>query len=327
MRIPSRLFWSLPFLWAVPVLAQDLPGSADPPGMRRYEGSRIIGYRAPRFEEFTLPLGPPSNISPPAYQKSLLTEGLVSRYTYLAPEGRTPAELFRNYKLEFERLGLQTLYEKPPNVRGWFGPTFTQSADEDQIGQILFYNEAQERVLVGKTQGGSPSYYYVFVTSYRDGYVPEPLRASIARDRALAQLVVVTPEQMEQKMTFVNASEMARTIADSGKIALYGIYFDSDKDVIRPDSEPTLQEIVKLLAADPKLKLHVVGHTDIQGSAEHNLDLSRRRAGSVVRELTSNYGIAADRLDPFGCGFYAPVASNDTEEGRAKNRRVELVKR
>jgi OmpA-OmpF porin, OOP family len=321
-----KSIWVLAFLCATVVSAEDVAGSKDPPGMRRYAGSEIVGYRAPKFEEFLLPLGPPTQQSPPAYEKSVKAEGLVSRYTYLAPEGRTPAELFRNYRLEFQRLNLQTLYEKDAGVRGWFGPTLTQIADEDQIGQILFYNEAQERVLAGKSKEASPTYYYVFVTAYRDGVVPERLRASVTRDRAIAELVVVTPERLENKMTFVNADEMSRALADSGKVALYGIYFDTDKDVVRADSQPTLEEIAKLIAKEPGLKLHVVGHTDNQGNAEHNLDLSRRRAANVTRELTTKYGVQADRLDSFGCGFYAPVASNEADEGRAKNRRVELVK-
>jgi OmpA-OmpF porin, OOP family len=70
----------------------------------------------------------------------------------------------------------------------------------------------------------------------------------------------------------------------------------------------------------------VVGHTDNQGKPDYNLDLSRRRAAAVAREMTSKYGIAANRMDAFGCGQYAPTASNDLDEGRAKNRRVELVK-
>jgi OmpA-OmpF porin, OOP family len=75
------------------------------------------------------------------------------------------------------------------------------------------------------------------------------------------------------------------------------------------------------------LKLYVVGHTDGRGKSDYNLDLSRRRAASVIRELTGKFSIAADRLESFGCGPYAPVASNDSDEGRARNRRVELVKR
>jgi OOP family OmpA-OmpF porin len=308
------------------VWSADIPGAKDPPGMKRYEGSEIIGYRAPRFDEFVLPLGATINVAPATYTKSLKLEGLVSRYTYVAPAGRSPAEFFRNYKTEFQRLGLATLYEKGAGERGWFGPTLEQVAQEDHLGQILAYNQAEERVIVGKSNDAKPTYYYIFVTAYKDGIVPERLRAWITKDRAIAEVIVIAPEQMEQKMTFVNADEMSKSLSSSGKIALYGIYFDTDKDTIRPDSQQTLQEIAKLLKSHPQLKVHVVGHTDNQGTAEHNLDLSRRRAASVVRELTSKYAIAAARLDSFGCGWYAAVASNDSDEGRGKNRRVELVK-
>ena len=101
---------------------------------------------------------------------------------------------------------------------------------EDKIGDILAYNQAQERVLVGRSKDASPTYYYVFVTSYRDGNMPDRLQSRVTKDIALAEIVVVTPQQMEQKMAFVNAGEMSRSLADSGKIALYGIYFDTDKD-------------------------------------------------------------------------------------------------
>jgi outer membrane protein OmpA-like peptidoglycan-associated protein len=130
---------------------------------------------------------------------------------------------------------------------------------------------------------------------------------------------------LEEKMAFVNADDMAREIGDAGRVALYGVYFDTDKDAVRPDSAPALEEFAKLLRSNAGMRLHVVGHTDNQGRADYNLNLSRRRAASVVRELTSRYAIAPERLDSFGCGLYAPVASNESEEGRAKNRRVELV--
>ncbi len=306
--------------------AADVPGSKDPAGVKRYTGSELIGYHAPQFDEFLLPLGPPTGFSPPAYAKSLKTEGLVGRYTYLAPAGRSPAELFRNYQLEFQRLGLTPLYEKGAGEKGWFGPTLNHVADEDQIGQILAYNENQERVLVAKSKDAKPTYYYIFVTSYRDGVIPPRLQSSVAKQSALAELIVITPQAMEKNMTLLNAADMSKALADSGKVTLYGVNFDTDKDTLRPDSELTLKEIGKLLTEDPSLKIHVVGHTDNQGKPDYNLDLSRRRAATVVRELTSKYGIAANRMDSFGCGQYAPAASNDSEEGRAKNRRVELVK-
>jgi outer membrane protein OmpA-like peptidoglycan-associated protein len=306
--------------------AQDVSDSKDPAGMKRYEGSEIIGYRAPKFDEYLLPLGKPTSMSSPlAYEKSKQIEGLVSYYTYLAPAGRTPTEVFRNYKQEFQRLGIQTLYEKSAGQPGWFGPTFNNIAEDCDLQQILAYDEAEERLLVGKNKDTNPTYYVVFVTAYRDGVIPERLQSKVKKGLALAQIVVLTPQEMEKKMTFVNADDMKQALHDSGKVALYGVYFDTDKDVVKSESQPTLDEIAKLLKSEPSLRLHVVGHTDNQGKPEYNLELSRRRAANVVRELTTKMGVSASRLDSFGCGLYSPVAPNGTEDGRAKNRRVELV--
>ena len=226
--------------------------------MKRYAGSEIIGYRGPKFDEFLLPLGRPKEMSPPSYEKSQKVEGLVSRGTYVAPVGRSPAELLRNYKMEFQRLGLVTLYEKGGSDKGWFGPTLDQIAEEDQLGQILAYNESQERLLVGKSKDAQPVYYYVFVTAYKDGVIPDRLHDMVAKDRALAEVIVIQPQKMEENMAFVNAASMSSSINDAGKVALYGIAFDTDKDALRPDSRPTLQEIAKLLASNPRLNLHVV---------------------------------------------------------------------
>lgn len=310
---------------AASLFAADVPGSKDPPGMKRYEGSEIIGYHAPKFDEYVLPLGITTTFGPPKYEKSQPVEGQLSRYTYVAPAGRTPAELLRNYRAEFDRLGIELLYEKRAGERGWFGPTFDKFAEEDGLGQILAYNEAEDRLLVGRTKTASPSYYVVFVTAYKDGIVPERLKSTVQKGRALAHVVVVASDVVEQKMVFVNADEMKKALQEQGRVALYGIYFDTDKDVVKPESAATLKEIAKLMTANPALKLHVVGHTDNQGKADYNLDLSRRRAASVLRELTSSLGVNATRLDSFGAGPYAPAAPNDNENGRAKNRRVELV--
>ena len=307
------------------LFAADVPDSKDPAGMKRYEGSEIIGYHAPKFDEYVLPLSAPQGALPATYAKSLRVEGMLSRHTYVAPAGRSATELLRNYKLEFQRLGVQTMYEKKVGEPGWLGPEYNKMAEEDDLGQILSYNEADERILVGKTKDAKPTYYAVFVTSYIDGVIPERLAAVVQKGRALAVVTVITPEAMEKKMSFVNADEMKGAIGESGKVVLYGIFFDTDRDVVKPESKPTLDEIVTLLKGNPSLKLHVVGHSDNQGKPDYNLDLSRRRAASVVRELTTKYSIAADRLDSFGCGLYSPLAANATEEGRAKNRRVELV--
>ena len=119
---------------------------------------------------------------------------------------------------------------------------------------------------------------------------------------------------------------IAEKIDATGRIALYGILFDFNKTDLKPESKATLDQIAKLLADDPSLKLLVVGHTDNVGAFEFNRDLSARRAAAVVAALMAQYGIPKERLFPFGVAFASPIASNTTEEGRAKNRRVELVK-
>jgi OOP family OmpA-OmpF porin len=129
------------------------------------------------------------------------------------------------------------------------------------------------------------------------------------------------------KIAFIDASAMEKAIAASGRVALYGIQFDTDKTDIKPESAPTLAEIAKFLKASPSISLIVTGHTDNQGAFDYNVDLSRRRAAAVIAHLVKNGGVAQARLTPFGAGMAAPVAVNDDEAGRAKNRRVELVKR
>ena len=305
--------------------AQDLPNSKDPAGMKRYEGSEVIGYRAPRFDEYLLPLGPPTSLNPPAYEKSKPVEGQVSYYTYLAPSGRSPAELFRNYQQEFRRLGIEIQYEKNAGQLGDFGSTFDKIDNDCDLAQILTYDGADERLMVGQSRDAKPSYYMVFVTAYNDGVIPDRLQGRVEKGRALAQLVVISPDVLEKKMAFLNADDMKRSIHDSGEVAVYGLYFDTDKDSIKSESQSALAEIAKLLKSEPSLRLHIVGHTDNQGKPDYNLDLSHRRATSVVAELSSKYGVSANRLDAFGCGMYSPIASNEAELGRAKNRRVELV--
>ncbi len=126
-------------------------------------------------------------------------------------------------------------------------------------------------------------------------------------------------------MVTVDAAAMAKEVAATGHVALYGIYFDTNKTDIKPESAPALDEIAKFLKQDPKVTVYVVGHTDNVGGYESNMGLSQRRAEAVVKELTTKYGIAATRLKAAGSGPLAPVAPNGTEDGRAKNRRVELV--
>ena len=139
------------------------------------------------------------------------------------------------------------------------------------------------------------------------------------------QQTILTEIALTQDVV-ANAAALSSGLASNGHMVVTGIRFDTGKADVKPESAPALQEIVKMLKQDPKLKLYVVGHTDNVGTFAANLDLSKQRAAAVVQALTSQYAVATDRLQAFGAGPYAPVASNDSEDGRTLNRRVELVK-
>ncbi len=122
------------------------------------------------------------------------------------------------------------------------------------------------------------------------------------------------------------AAALSSGLIGAGHIVVNGILFDTAKADVKPESDPALREVSKLLKGSPALKVYVVGHTDNVGAFAGNMDLSKRRAAAVVLLLTTKYGVSAAQLQAVGDGPTAPVASNDSEDGRALNRRVELVK-
>ena len=121
------------------------------------------------------------------------------------------------------------------------------------------------------------------------------------------------------------SNPISDALENTGEITLYGIYFDFDRDTLKPASEPVLQQLREALEASPALSVDIEGHTDDVGSDAYNADLSQRRAAAVVTWLTE-HGIAEERLTPVGKGEMEPVADNATADGRALNRRVDIVR-
>jgi outer membrane protein OmpA-like peptidoglycan-associated protein len=124
----------------------------------------------------------------------------------------------------------------------------------------------------------------------------------------------------------LDAKAMARAIAEKGKLTLYGVKFDFNQATIKPESETVLKEVGAVLTQDPNLRLRIEGHTDNVGKPAYNLELSKKRAEAVKQYLADKFQIDAARLTTNGFGDTKPIAKNDTEQGRAQNRRVELVK-
>lgn len=139
------------------------------------------------------------------------------------------------------------------------------------------------------------------------------------------RITIVEKESMKQEIV-ADAAAMGNDINDTGHVPIYGIYFDTGKSEIKPESDAALAEIAKLLKNNGGLRIYLVGHTDNVGSFDANMKLSKERADAVSKTLTATYGISVARLKAYGVASLSPIASNDKEEGRAKNRRVELVK-
>lgn len=183
-----------------------------------------------------------------------------------------------------------------------------QNAAKAAGGQVVFQGEDQTTIRI--VRGGSEEWIDLNV-----GNVPSGVPMF---------MTVIVKQAMTQEVT-MDAAQMAGALSESGQVAIYGIYFDTAKSDLKPESDAAVGEIAKLLKSHPTLKVYIVGHTDMVGDAASNLKLSQARAQSVVAALSSKYAIPAARLVAFGAGPYAPVATNKTEDGRAKNRRVELV--
>jgi outer membrane protein OmpA-like peptidoglycan-associated protein len=343
-------------LVAAGALAQmkDVPGSKDHPMIKRFEGSVIIGYEFKKFNDLVILLGPVKgeyspflkgeyemerDKSPLAPTKSQTVEGQSTRILYVAPPERSPLEVLRNYERELQKNGFEPLFKcsreqcsqqdgalgwlylYPPKRRLLNTPGKPGSARWEGVSfRALSYATDQHFLTAKRTSPGGDT--YVSVYSARGGFNDH--KQTFEHPVLLLEVIEAIP--MENKMVTVDAAAMAKEVAATGHVALYGILFDTNKTDIKPESVAALDEIAKFLKTDPKVVVYIVGHTDNVGGYEHNMALSQRRADAVVKELTNKYGIAAARMKSAGTGPLVPVAPNDTEEGRAKNRRVELVK-
>jgi outer membrane protein OmpA-like peptidoglycan-associated protein len=138
------------------------------------------------------------------------------------------------------------------------------------------------------------------------------------------QLTVIEEKAFEASMKPPEASALKAALDKDGRVALY-VNFDFAKSTLKPDAAPVIAQVLKLLKDNPALKLAIEGHTDNVGGHDYNAKLSQARAGAMVSALVAQ-GIAAERLKSGGFGPDKPIADNATSEGRAKNRRVELVK-
>lgn len=311
----------------LPSIAADVTGAKDPLGLKRYEGTRITYYNEKAYDAYELPLGKLMEINfnthKGTFEKSLKLEGKVTRVSYVSADAnRTSLEVYRNYKTELGDKGWTILWEGSENELSRGDGANFASLFSGRPGQTFEYSHLGGHFIAAKKDN---AHLGIYIVNFKDGYVNDPKLAP-AKGAPIVAIDIVESAAMDEKMILVKAEEMASKITEQGGINLYGFYFDFNSAKLKSESGPTLDEVVKLLNADLSLRLLVVGHTDAVGAFDYNIDLSKKRAASVVAALTERAPSAGSRLTPCGVGYQCPIASNSSDEGRAKNRRVALVK-
>ncbi len=320
----------------------DIKDSKDNPLLKRYAGSYILAYQHKNFDEFTFPLSKLEGQRPFAPKEEKTVEGPYTRLVYLMPADRSPVEVIRNYEDEILGHDGNVLYKckrekcggdedhgiiKPhggdeSSLAIFLRPYNRQGMEEYSPGYCATTsNILDQRYLVAEMPD-SGTYISVHAYVLKDRYYSN---CDAFMGRTVVVVDIVEGKPREKNMVLIKAGDMAQQISATGSVSLYGIHFDTNKASIREESEATLQEIAKLAQQQADIKLLVVGHTDNAGTFEYNMELSQSRALAVVKVLSTKYGISAERLTPVGISFASPVSSNATQEGRALNRRVELV--
>ncbi len=228
------------------------------------------------------------------------------------------------------RVGVPPRNYETQNVRGEYRRLyyFLYTADgrpNRDVSQIEYFENFKSAALSmgGEIKWEDRHHGLVFTVSREDGGVSW-CHVQTAVSAGRVTLTIIDEEPLETVLEFGPAQMKAALDAD-GRVALYGILFDFDKATLQQTSNKQLQEVLTLLVENPELSLEIQGHTDSDGSEAYNLQLSQRRAESVLNYLVL-FGVAPARLEAKGYGASMPVAPNDTAENKAKNRRVELVR-
>ncbi|MGM0656019.1 MAG: OmpA family protein [Thermodesulfobacteriota bacterium] len=293
---------------------EDVEGSKDHPMISRYEGSVIKGYEHVDYDRIEFPSG----VEDDELQTNTV-EGEVTKIIYAAPEGLSVLQVQRNYQMALKEAGFEIVYECfggmdeiPRNIYTDYSP-----GNLGISGKSPYYGKDSSYFLARKPEGDGD----IYVSAHT-------LLSETFDDRPATALQILEEKPMDtgKVKVDIDAEAMGEDIKKKGSVRVYGIHFDTDKATIKEKSESVLAEIADLLEQNSDLRLLVVGHTDAVGDVGYNMDLSEKRAEAVVEFLASDHGISEDRLSPYGVGPLAPVASNEDEDGRAQNRRVELVK-
>lgn len=304
--------------------AADVAGSVDHPLITRYPGSEITWYEQQGFAPYKIATGPVTGYK--NIDDWVEVEGKLTRINYTLAGERGLYEVYANYLNALKKAGFEILaegYDESSSVQGGIGK-------RGFLGVAYASNPippGKSNLLNGSSTSGGSGYLAAKLTRPEGNVYAVLGVAQYKQDQIETMLDIVEETPMEDDLITVDAKAMSRDIDRYGKVALYGLFFDHDKATLKAESGPALVEIAALLANEPDLKVYVVGHTDLSGGLDYNMRLSKERAESVAAALVKDHKIAAERLEAHGVGPLVPVATNQNDKGKAKNRRVELVER
>lgn len=285
----------------------DKEGSKDHDLIERFPNSYIYDYNVQSFEPYTIATGV-SNESYSLPSKKVV-EGKVFRIFYsMSSDAGSVYEVYTNYKNALKAKGAETFFSCYDGSCGSVDNLWGGLGKESKFLMPAYYSESFA-YHAAKFSSGGKAYYVSMVFGYglgEQGY----------------EIHVVEVDEMSQKITL---GDIETAMAEKGKIALYGIYFDTGSANLKAESNTEIALVADYLKRNPSAKLYIVGHTDNTGSFDSNMELSQNRAKSVVQSLISQHGIASSRIIPKGVSSLCPVSNNNTDAGRAKNRRVEIV--
>jgi hypothetical protein len=290
MSLPHTLFRPVLLLLAMSLGAmtnaaaqtRDVAGAKDYPGIGRFGGSVITGYQVKDFDAARMQGAVFKDGQPPNARR---LEGPHHPHRLSHQSRPLDPGVSRNFETQLAKAGFETLL----------------ACDVDACGGIPF-SEAIDALPIPQMWVDGFNYHYFAGARWTAGARPMPASSS-ARTTAISmrKLVVAELGAIENKM--VDAAAMAKGLGDAGHIALYGIYFDTDKAVVKPESRPTLEQIAKLLAGQPQLNVFIVGHTDNQGAYDYNLDLSRRPRRGGGGGAGEEFSYRAGAVAYGGCGL------------------------
>lgn len=307
----------------IQIHAKDIAGSADHPLVGRFSNAEILGYKQTNFDEYEFAEGEivKNTNGRYVYAKSSIIEGKVTRIYYVAPAQNSVIEVTRNYQKQLSDNGFETVYECKGKEYTCGYSAKDMSNFNPELVEYAYLMTENRYITMRKKRTQGDVYVSLLVFNYSfDSY-----SFRNRHNHPIVQLDVIEAEALDDtQIEVISADKIVSEVNEQGRIAIYGIYFDSGKSAIKDQSIPSIEQIHEALQDSPALTLHVVGHTDNTGTFENNMVLARERANAVVTALIT-LGIDPNRLMANGVASLAPIASNGSEQGRAKNRRVELV--